>query len=437
MPDQQTGLSPHNVFTKTRWEQKKLMDVHVWGCPVYVLDKMISDGKKLPCWTPRSTRTVNLGFSDKHASLVLLVLNPQTGYITQQFHIVFGDWFASVPASADDLPNFNDDCWQRMFQDATFQYVLNDEDEDEEWLIAESTDFKQANEVLSQMQRVATALDNATPPQVLPSPPTPIRPANESDKDVSKQPDAPKATKAKSTPVKHVPRRSTRNRSAPVCLRYDGQQGHGYNAEFNVTSLEWLYNEVAEYLLPPPLLYKESVSDPDTLSFNEAMSDRDNIEKWFLKAANDKIQFAEKCEELKLTCEGTFTNFLGINFTPDATNGTLTLTLKGLIQKIKEATGMFDSNYNWTPAAQAALGINPDGPPLAETWSYRSIVGMLLYLSTNTRPDIAFAVSQVTRFCHKPKRSHASAVKTLICYLHRTCDMGMIVKPTGTLNLDC
>ncbi|KAI2499654.1 hypothetical protein MHU86_14835 [Fragilaria crotonensis] len=133
---------------------------------------MISDGKKLPRWTPRSTRTVNLGFSDKHASSVPLVLNPQTGYITPQFHIVFDDWFATVPASADDLPNFNDDSWKRMFQDSTFQYVLDDEDE--ERLIVESTDYEQANELLSQMQRVATALDNATPPQVLPVAPPPL-----------------------------------------------------------------------------------------------------------------------------------------------------------------------------------------------------------------------------------------------------------------------
>ena len=39
MPDPRTGLSPSDVFTKTRWEQKKLMDVHLWGCPVYVLDR--------------------------------------------------------------------------------------------------------------------------------------------------------------------------------------------------------------------------------------------------------------------------------------------------------------------------------------------------------------------------------------------------------------
>ena len=179
----------------------------------------------------------------------------------------------------------------------------------------------------------------------------------------------------------------------------------------------------------PCLLYKDTIMVVlyvDDLGI--AYRDQNDLDKLFANL---------EAKGLSFTREGTFTDFLGINFTRDATNGTLTLTQKGLIQKIKEATGMSDSNYNWTPAAQAALGIDPDGPPMTETWSYRSIVGMLLYLSTNTRPDIAFAVSQVARFCHNPKRSHASAVKTLVRYLHRTSEMGMIVKPTGTLNLDC
>ncbi|KAI2500677.1 hypothetical protein MHU86_13827 [Fragilaria crotonensis] len=141
---------------------------------------------------------------------------------------------------------------------------------------------------------IAPQLPTPTPVKLFQSPPTPIRSSNESDKQVSEQPIIPKATKAKSTPgVKHVPRRSTRNRSAPVRLGYDGQQGHGCNSEFNGTSLEWLYNEVAVCFSPPPSSYKASVSDPDTLSFNEAMSDRDNIEKW-LKAANDEIQSLQK-----------------------------------------------------------------------------------------------------------------------------------------------
>lgn len=71
-----------------------------------------------------------------------------------------------------------------------------------------------------------------------------------------------------------------------------------------------------------------------------------------------------------------------------------------------------------------------------EEWNYRSVVGMLLYLSTNTRCDIAFAVSQVCRFSADPKQSHATAVKTILRYLKRTRTKGTIIKVSGLLDLD-
>jgi hypothetical protein len=71
-----------------------------------------------------------------------------------------------------------------------------------------------------------------------------------------------------------------------------------------------------------------------------------------------------------------------------------------------------------------------------ESWSYPSIVGMLLYLSINTRPDIAFAVSQVARFNANPKQSHATAIKTIVRYLRNTRHLGTVMKPTGTFSLD-
>jgi hypothetical protein len=60
---------------------------------------------------------------------------------------------------------------------------------------------------------------------------------------------------------------------------------------------------------------------------------------------------------------------------------------------------------------------------------------MLLYISNNTRPDISYAVSAVGRFVNNPKQSHASAVKTILRYLKRTQDHGIIVKPNGTFDL--
>ena len=60
---------------------------------------------------------------------------------------------------------------------------------------------------------------------------------------------------------------------------------------------------------------------------------------------------------------------------------------------------------------------------------------MLLYLANNTRPDISYAVSQVARFVNSPKKSHATAVQTIVRYLKRTCDKGIIVKPDGSFDM--
>ena len=105
----------------------------------------------------------------------------------------------------------------------------------------------------------------------------------------------------------------------------------------------------------------------------------------------------------ELTHKGSFSEFLGIKFVHGKETGTITATQQGLIKKILVATAMEDCNPNWVPATPSTLGIDPDGEPMDEEWSYPSIVGMLLYLSTNTCPDIMFAVSQVTRFNHSPK----------------------------------
>ena len=53
-PNLVTGLCPSDVFSRSRLEQRKYHDLHVLGSPVYVFEKAIADGKKLPRWKPRS-----------------------------------------------------------------------------------------------------------------------------------------------------------------------------------------------------------------------------------------------------------------------------------------------------------------------------------------------------------------------------------------------
>ena len=137
-----------------------------------------------------------------------------------------------------------------------------------------------------------------------------------------------------------------------------------------------------------------------------------------------------------LDIEGDFSSYLGIGI-EEHPDGCRTMTQKGLINKIIATTKMEDCKPNWKPTTACALATDADGEPYDQAdWNYASVVGMLLYVSNNTRPDITFAVSQVARFTANPKKSHATAVKTIVRYLIRTRMKGLIVKPDGTYDLD-
>ena len=59
---------------------------------------------------------------------------------------------------------------------------------------------------------------------------------------------------------------------------------------------------------------------------------------------------------------------------------------------------------------------------------------MLLFIANKTSPDISYAVSVVDRFVNHPKKA-MPPLKTILHYLQRTQDQGIIVKPDGTFNL--
>jgi hypothetical protein len=104
LPNMVSGIAPNEKWSGVRSPSKELSCLHVFGCPVYVLDASLQDGKKIPKWNPCACLGLFLGFSDLHSSQVPLVLNVTTGYIYPQFHVIFDDKFETVNSLPADQP---------------------------------------------------------------------------------------------------------------------------------------------------------------------------------------------------------------------------------------------------------------------------------------------------------------------------------------------
>lgn len=137
---------------------------------------------------------VHMGFSPEHTSSIPLLLNPPTGAMTHQFHVVFDDWFATVTSDIESLPDFNTPEWREMFGESVYQCPLDAED-------LESVRTQPGDptpEQLAREQRVRDAMEraypagplegaalpvpmNAEPAQTMPEPREPSQPMEISD----------------------------------------------------------------------------------------------------------------------------------------------------------------------------------------------------------------------------------------------------------------
>merc|ERR1712086_1250452 len=118
--------------------------------------------------------------------------------------------------------------------------------------------------------------------------------------------------------------------------------------------------------------------------------------------------------------------------------GSMMMTQEGLIGRIIEAMGLDleHSTPKLTPCNKAPMVKDVDGYPCSESFAYASIIGMLLYLSGHSRPDISYSVSQVARFTFCPRRSHEVALKLIGRYLLGTKNKGLVINPTRDLKID-
>ena len=114
--------------------------------------------------------------------------------------------------------------------------------------------------------------------------------------------------------------------------------------------------------------------------------------------------------------DGTIAEYLAIGIEDVRTyKGKLgyQITREGLNKNILSTTGMTECNRKATPkSGEAPLVTNPDGDPARyqTKWSYASIIVRMMYLASNYRPEIQFAIHQCDRFTHNYRSLNEDAI---------------------------
>ncbi len=70
---------------------------------------------------------------------------------------------------------------------------------------------------------------------------------------------------------------------------------------------------------------------------------------------------------------------------------------------------------------------------LDSEYPYLSVIGVLIYLANNTRPDIDFAVNYLVRHNTAPIMRHWNNIKNILRYLVGIADLQLFFKRTKNL----
>jgi len=126
--------------------------------------------------------------------------------------------------------------------------------------------------------------------------------------------------------------------------------------------------------------------------------------------------------------------FLNVCVFHDVVKKMLTIHQRHYIEDCLQKFGLADCKGAHTPMADVRLSAKdqPDQIDSSMQSLYREMVGSLLYIASWTRPDIAYAVSELSRFLSNPGSVHLIAAKRVFRYLKQTISDGI----TYSLRMD-
>lgn len=136
---------------------------------------------------------------------------------------------------------------------------------------------------------------------------------------------------------------------------------------------------------------------------------------WKKESDRDKIK-SLLSSTFKMKDLGTASNCVGLHITRNS-NGNYFIDQKQYIQSVIDKFNMNDCRPVGTPSdtnkklSKAMSPKSPEDIKQMENVPYQMLVGALLYLVQGTRPDIAFAVSEVSRYNNCFGHEHWTAAK--------------------------
>ncbi|XP_019164260.1 PREDICTED: uncharacterized protein LOC109160420 [Ipomoea nil] len=137
-------------------------------------------------------------------------------------------------------------------------------------------------------------------------------------------------------------------------------------------------------------------------------------------------------DSFKIKDLGQLNYFLGIEAIRSP-NG-LNLCQRKYTLDILQENGFLDAKPAKTPCSQSHKLTSTDGILLHKPEIFRRLVGKLLYL-TNTRPDIAYAVQQLSQYVDKPRDTQLAAAHRVLRYLKGSPGKGLFYSSASQIKL--
>ena len=136
-----------------------------------------------------------------------------------------------------------------------------------------------------------------------------------------------------------------------------------------------------------------------------------------------------------MTDSGLVTKLLGIRFNWGRKRESVRLDQESYARQVLDEFGMANCKPASSPISPSMQLADADGSQQlgqSDHKLFRRLIGRLMFLVIATRPDIAFAVNQLSQYLAEPRKVHLHAAKHVLRYIKSTIGYGLMFSAKGS-----